>query len=152
MRLSTEEYFLEIALKVSERATCGRGRKVGCVLVNENGYIRATGYNGVPKGFTHCLDEPCPGASFPGDPNSLSQCYAVHAEANALLQLEGDKEKVTTAYTTCSPCRECAKLFANSFVKRIFCLEIYNDRVAEEILEKAGIEVVILGENNVFDQ
>ena len=142
-RLSVNEYFLDIALKVAERATCGRLRKVGCILVDNNNHIKATGYNGVPRGFVHCLDVPCPGAKFPGDPTTLNQCYAVHAEANALLQLGGDKEKVTTAYITCSPCRECAKLLANSFVRKIFCLELYNDLVAERILQEAKIEVII---------
>ena len=56
-RLSNDEYFLEIANTVSQRGTCAR-RKVGCVLVDSANHIVATGYNGVPSGFIHCLDQP----------------------------------------------------------------------------------------------
>lgn len=144
MRISKEQYFLSIAQLVSQRSTCKR-RQAGCVLVDTNNYIKATGYNGVPKGFTHCIDTPCPGAySLSG--TNLEQCYAVHAEVNAFFQLACEKEKVQTAYLTCTPCRECAKLFANSFITKIIALEKYNDVVALEVLKKADIEVVLINE------
>ena len=68
---------------VAERSTCRR-RKVGCVLVDSNNHVVATGYNGVPTHFPHCLDEPCEGATAPSG-ESLEKCLAVHAEQNALL-------------------------------------------------------------------
>jgi dCMP deaminase len=139
-RKSKDEYFLDMAHTVSSRSTCGR-RSVGCVLVDKYGYIKATGYNGVPKGFDHCIDKPCPGLQYKGDPEKLHDCYAVHAEMNAILQLSGNKEGVTKAYTTVSPCRECAKVLANSFVTDIYTSEIYKDPIAEAILEGAGITV-----------
>ena len=54
-RIEIDNYFMEIATTVAKRSTCLR-RSVGCVLVDSNNYIVATGYNGVPKDFTHCLD------------------------------------------------------------------------------------------------
>lgn len=142
MRPSPQEYFLGIAKLVSDRSTCVR-RKAGCVLVDESGYIRATGYNGVPKGFEHCIEEsPCPGANSKSG-TDLINCFAVHAEVNAFMQLEANKERVKTAYLTCTPCRECAKVFANSFVKKIYALEKYPDEIALMILRKSGIEVQI---------
>ena len=62
-RLETDAYFLEIAKTVAQRATCPR-RQVGCVLVNSRNHIVATGYNGVPSGFTHCIDVNCEGAKY----------------------------------------------------------------------------------------
>ena len=60
-RIDTDKYFLEIARTVAKRSTCMR-RSVGCVLVDSQNHIVATGYNGVPTKFTHCLDSPCEGA------------------------------------------------------------------------------------------
>ena len=54
-RIETDKYFLEIATIVAKRSTCLR-RSVGCVLVDTQNHIVATGYNGVPKSFDHCLD------------------------------------------------------------------------------------------------
>ena len=45
-RPSWDEYFLEVAVLVSKRATCLR-RRVGAVLVKDK-KILATGYNGAP--------------------------------------------------------------------------------------------------------
>lgn len=141
-RLSKIEYGLSLAYLVAKRSTCPR-RSVGCVIINEYNFIRATGYNGVPRGFPHCVDTPCPGAQYVGDPSKLGECQAAHAEYNAFLQLSDIKEG-KTAFLTVSPCRECAKLFANSFVDEIYTIEQYNDDVALGILKQAGIKLEIV--------
>ena len=56
-RPSWDEYFLEVAVLVSRRATCLR-RRVGAVLVKDK-KILATGYNGAPSGLKHCIDIGC---------------------------------------------------------------------------------------------
>ena len=48
---------MEIAELVSSRSTCLR-RQVGAVLVRDK-HIISTGYNGAPRGVTHCLDMGC---------------------------------------------------------------------------------------------
>ena len=53
-RPSWDEYFLELADMVASRSTCLR-RHVGAVLVRKDRII-ATGYNGAPRGLSHCLD------------------------------------------------------------------------------------------------
>ena len=53
MRLEIDEYFLNMAKLAALRSTCKR-RQVGCILVDSNNHVAATGYNGVPKGFKHC--------------------------------------------------------------------------------------------------
>lgn len=121
-RPSRDSYFLEIAQVVSKRATCAR-RRVGCVLVDKGNRVLATGYNGVPRGFRHCIDNPCAGASAPSG-TGLDACLATHAEANALLQC-GDTEAIDTCYVTASPCIHCTKLLLNTSCRRVVFLEEY---------------------------
>ena len=139
-RLNVDDYFLSLAKLVSERSTCRR-RKVGCVLVDLDNHIQSTGYNGVPKNFTHCLDIPCEGASAPSGVD-LDKCLAVHAEMNAFLQLRSDD--MLTAYLTTTPCFSCAKVLSNSNVWRIVSEEWYPMPDVKDILSKANIEVDII--------
>lgn len=53
MRLSRDEWGLRLAEVTALRGTCFR-RQVGCVLVNADGRVLATGYNGVASGLPHC--------------------------------------------------------------------------------------------------
>ena len=138
-RLAVDSYFLQMAKLVSERSTCRR-RKVGCVLVDSDKHVVATGYNGVPVNFEHCLDKPCEGANSPSGKN-LDNCLAVHAEQNALLQLRSND--VITAYLTISPCITCAKMLSNSRVLKVVCTAKYIQNDALTILEKANIVVEV---------
>jgi dCMP deaminase len=81
-------------------------------LVDRNGHVIGTGYNGNPRGEPHCLDVPCPGADLPSG-TGLNKCGAIHAEANALLQCRNVME-IEYAYVTASPCTECTKLLKNT--------------------------------------
>jgi dCMP deaminase len=47
-----DEYFMEIAHTISQRATCDRGRS-GCVIARDK-QILVTGYVGSPRGLPHC--------------------------------------------------------------------------------------------------
>ena len=139
-RVNVDSYFLQMAELVAERSTCRR-RKVGCVLVDSNNHVVATGYNGVPTHFPHCLDEPCEGATAPSG-ESLEKCLAVHAEQNALLQLRSND--ILTAYLTVTPCITCAKMLANSRITRIVANREYVQSLAVDVLDKAKIRVDIL--------
>jgi len=139
-RIDTDKYFLEIASIVAKRSTCMR-RSVGCVLVDSQNHIVATGYNGVPSKFTHCLDSPCEGA-FALSGTDLDLCNALHAEVNAFLQLRSDD--ALTAYLTTSPCFSCAKMFANSNVKCVVVKELYVHEKAIDLLKQAGTELRVI--------
>ena len=135
-RLDVDSYFLQMAQLVAKRSTCRR-RSAGCVLVDSNNHVVATGYNGVPTHFTHCLDTPCLGASSPSG-TDLESCFAVHAEQNALLQLRSND--FLTAYLTVSPCITCAKMIANSKIIRIVAQESYTQALSFSILQQANIQ------------
>ena len=141
MRISKDEYFLKIAEVVSERGTCIR-RQVGCVLVDSNDHIVATGFNGVAKGFEHCIDQPCEGATYPSG-ESLDKCEAIHAELNAFLQCRSDDS--LTMYTTTTPCIACAKVICNSNVKRVVSISQYSQDTLS-MFAWAKIKLEILNE------
>jgi len=117
-------------------------RKVGAIIVDEKYHILSTGYNGVPSGFKHCIDEPCIGAK---DPTGNSErCMAVHAEVNAMLQCSRIND-ARTLYVSCTPCIGCAKMICNTPIKRIIASSAYADN-ALYILHLAEIELIIAKE------
>lgn len=135
-RPSIDAYFSDMARLVSTRGTCHR-RKVGCVLVDKNNFVLATGYNGRPKGFNHCQGEHlCSGALSPSGTN-LDGCEAIHAEQNALLQCR-DTQAIAGAYVTAFPCITCVKLLLNTTCDRIVYLEDYPHNRAKEMWQEAG--------------
>jgi dCMP deaminase len=138
-RLAHDEYFLTMLQLVSARSTCRR-RSVGAIIVNFQHQILSTGYNGVPRGFDHCIDRACPGA---GDPSGdTRRCEAVHAEVNALLQCPRH-DLVHTMYVSCTPCFECAKMICNTAMQRIVCLAPYPG-TGSQILTRGGVEIVVV--------
>lgn len=53
MRIDIDEWALRLAEATAARSTCLR-RSVGCVLLDRDGIVLATGYNGVARGMPHC--------------------------------------------------------------------------------------------------
>ncbi len=136
MRKTIESTMMDVAIVLSERSTCGR-RKVGCVLLDSDGKVLSTGYNGVPMGVAHCTDTPCPGNDLPtGMGHDI--CQAIHAEQNALLQC-ADVGKVQTCITTTAPCMACVKLLMNTHCNTIIFAEAYDvHSEAKELWESMG--------------
>jgi dCMP deaminase len=141
-RPSWDEYYLKIALEVSQRATCMR-RKVGAVLVRDKRLL-TTGYNGAPRGVEHCEALGCMRDRL-GIPSGQRHelCRGLHAEMNAILQaaVHGVSVDGATLYCTNSPCSLCAKMLINAGVKRIVVTDGYPDDLATELLKEAGIPV-----------
>ena len=85
-RISKENYYLNIAQTVLERATCLR-RVYGAIIV-KNDEIISTGYNGAPRGRRNCVDMGyCTRERLQvprGERYEL--CRSVHAEANAICR------------------------------------------------------------------
>lgn len=130
IKLSNDKIFMAMALVAAGGSTCIR-RAVGCILVNKYDHIIAVGRNGVPRNFSHCLNNPCEGANAPSGTN-LNLCSAVHSEDNALIQCKTPME-IETAYVTASPCVSCVKSFMNTSCKRIVFMEEYPQPKAKEL-------------------
>ncbi|HOH55694.1 MAG TPA: dCMP deaminase family protein [Paludibacteraceae bacterium] len=127
--------YMRMARIWAENSYCQR-RQVGALLV-KNKMIISDGYNGTPAGFeNNCEDE-----------NGNSKPYVLHAEANAITKVarSHNSSDGATLYVTASPCMECAKLIIQAGIKRVVYGEHYRIMDGIELLERAGIEVVYLG-------
>ncbi|WP_151409939.1 deoxycytidylate deaminase [Anaerococcus sp. Marseille-P9784] len=136
-RLSWQEYFMNLAMTVSQRGTCDRAY-VGCVIVNKENRIVSTGYNGSIKGNPHC-DEI-------GHTMRGGHCIAtIHAEMNALLYCakEGISVNGCIAYVTHFPCLNCTKSLIQAGISKIYYNNAYRvDDYAKELLERNKIPYI----------
>ncbi len=142
MRPTWDAYFMEITRVVASRSTCLR-RKVGATIIKDK-RILTTGYNGAPKGLTHCQEIGCirEEKKVPsGERHEL--CRALHAEQNAILQaaLYGVSIQGATVYCTTHPCVMCAKMMINAGMKEVVITKSYPDQLAAKLLEEAGVRV-----------
>lgn len=130
MRISKDEYYMNIARAVSQRSTCLR-RNYGAVIVND-GIIVSTGYNGSPVGCDNCCDSGYCYRSEQGIPSGerYEDCKAVHAEQNAMIQANYHDLKGSTLYLygfdqeigkeiTGVPCKICNQMLLNAKVAYI---------------------------------
>jgi dCMP deaminase len=134
LRPSWDQYFLKVAMLVSERATCPR-MHCGCVLVKEK-QILSTGYNGSIPGDDHCEDAGCILVE--------NHCVrTIHAEMNAILQCSshGISTRNAAAYVTNMPCTNCAKAMITAGIKEVIIFSDYHDTMAENFFEKAGVNI-----------
>ena len=123
--------YMRMARTWSENSYCAR-RKVGAILVKDQ-MIISDGYNCTPSGFENICE----------DDNNVSQPYVLHAEANALTKVarSNNSSEGATLYVTASPCMECAKLIIQSGIKRVVYGEKYRIMDGVELLERAGVQV-----------
>jgi dCMP deaminase len=103
--------------------------------------IISDGYNGTPSGFENVCE----------DDGNVTKPYVLHAEANAITKLarSNNNSEGSTIYITASPCIECAKLIIQAGIKRVVYGEKYRLTDGIELLERAGIEVIYLGLENI---
>lgn len=142
-RPSWEEYFMEIAYLVAKRSTCLR-RQVGAVVV-KNKNILATGYNGAPRGITHCEVAGCirDKLNVPsGERHEL--CRGLHAEQNAIIQAAYHGTSIAGAdlYCTNRPCIICSKMIINAGIEKVYYQDGYSDPLAEEMVSESGLILI----------
>ena len=131
--------YLRMARIWAENSYCQR-RQVGALVVKDK-MIISDGYNGTPSGFENICE----------DDNNVTKPYVLHAEANAITKLarSNNNSEWATIYITASPCIECAKLIIQAGIKRVVYGEKYRLTDGIELLERAGIEVIYIGLENI---
>jgi dCMP deaminase len=144
IRPSWDEYFMKIAMLVSERSTCLR-HHVGAIIVKDR-RVLTTGYNGSAAGTKDCLELGClrNQLNIPsGERHEI--CRAIHAEQNAIIQASRHGENVMDSiiYCTHSPCIICAKMIINAGIKKIITYSDYPDiGGVKDLLKEAGVQLV----------
>ena len=130
-RVSKENYYLDIAQTVLERATCLR-RVYGAIIVN-NDEIISTGYNGAPRGRANCVDMGYCSREALQVPRGerYELCRSVHAEANAIisaarrdmvggtLYLAGKDAATGEILSDATSCAMCRRLIINAGLKKV---------------------------------
>lgn len=134
--------FFPMALEVAKLSKDPR-TKVGALVVDTRGAVRAVGYNGFPRGVD---DAPSRYAN-----RETKLQLVAHAEANAVANAAA----VGTSLDGCSlvvtkyPCHECAKLIINAGIRQIYTPKPdarsdwkQSNGVAQMLFGEAGVIVI----------
>lgn len=134
-RVNKINYYLDIAMTVSERSTCLR-KKYGAIIV-KNDTIISTGYNGAPRGRLNCCDIGSCTRENLGIPRGerYEMCRSVHAEANAIISASHENMLGSTIYICCTDpsdgsivggtcsCMMCKRMVINAGIKEVIVRE-----------------------------
>ena len=130
-RKTKDNYYLDIADSVRERATCLR-RTYGAIIV-KNDEIISTGYNGAPRGRCNCSDMGVCHREELQIPSGqrYELCRSVHAEANAIisasrrdmlgatLYLAGRDARTGEYLKDTTSCSMCRRMIINAGIERV---------------------------------
>ena len=130
-RISKENYYLDIAETVLERATCLR-RVYGAIIV-KNDEIISTWYNGAPRGRANCVDMGYCSREAMNVPRGerYELCRSVHAEANAIISasrrdmvggtiyLVGRNAATGELLPDATSCLMCRRMVINAGLERV---------------------------------
>ena len=151
-RISKENYYLNIAETVLERATCLR-RVFGAIIV-KNDEIISTGYNGAPRGRRNCVDMGfCTREAMKvprGERYEL--CRSVHAEANAIisaarrdmvggtLYLVGRNAQTGELLHDATSCAMCRRMVINAGLSKVIIRTTASDFSVVDVQDWVNLE------------
>lgn len=131
-RILFEEMALNIALECSKRSE-DLHKKVGCCILNKEGRVLSTGYNGLIPNFNMPIRF--------WNNRDLRRKYIIHAEINALSRIKRDECPYILA-TTLLPCSACAINIASYGIKKVIYKEDYHkDKGSYDIFNFYKIEL-----------
>ena len=139
MRVSKENYYLDIAQTVAERSTCLR-KMYGAIIV-KNDVIVSTGYNGAPRGRKNCTDLGICMRDKLNIPRGerYEMCRSIHSEANAIIAASREQMLGSTLYMACidpktgelvpgtSSCMMCKRQIINAGIARVVIRDTKED-------------------------
>lgn len=139
--ITKAEFYMGTALLTAQRSKDPK-TKVGSCIVDQDGVILSTGYNGFPIGVSDSYGN---WTKEPDDFGAVKHDYVVHSEINAILNASGKSLKGSTIYTTLFPCKECAKAIIQAGIKKVVYLkDTETDRFKTDfskmLFETTGVE------------
>jgi dCMP deaminase len=137
-----DTYFLNFATLASRKSK--DSTQVGCVIVGPDMEIRATGFNGIPRGVRDLgarMDRPA------------KYLWTSHAEENAVAHAArvGVSLKGCVAYVTHQPCARCARMLIQAgiatvcFMGGTTSMPAEEFKVAMQMFEEAHVAVMYYG-------
>ena len=162
-RISKENYYLDIAETVLERATCLR-RIYGAIIV-KNDEIISTGYNGAPRGRANCVDMGYCSREAMKVPRGerYELCRSVHAEANAIISasrrdmaggtiyLVGRNAATGELLNDATSCLMCRRMIINAGLDRVVIRRTETEfevvhlvHVGHEVQQLAGVAPFVI--------
>jgi len=138
--ISSDLYFYNLCVAIASKSHC-LSRQIGAILVFEDSII-STGYNGPPRGVSHC-EHACPrkAVGYPSG-EGLHLCPAAHAEANCIVNAArlGIQTLDSTMYMNCPiPCAECTKLIINAGITHLVVEDASFYSTNTELMERLYI-------------
>jgi len=141
-----QKRFLDMAEGVGEWSK-DRSTKVGCVIVDDNRVVLATGYNGFPRGIDDDVDE--------RHERPAKYMWTEHSERNALYSAarNGVRLDRSTIFVPWLPCADCARGIIQCGIKAVVTkklddLDLKKARWAEshsfsmKLFEESGMNLV----------
>jgi dCMP deaminase len=145
--------FMDLAIHIASWSK-DRSTKVGCVIVGPDNEIRATGYNGFPRGLNDDVDE--------RHARPAKYRWTEHSERNAIYNAAriGVPLGGCRMYLPWFPCMDCARALVQSGIVQLIAMkpDLTHETWGEEhqqaiqLLFEAGVEIlwyedgVIIGE------
>lgn len=111
-----DQRFLDLARTIAGWSK-DRSRQVACVIVGPNHEIRATGYNGFPRGVDDSVES--------RHQRPAKYRWTEHAERNAIYNAArtGVSTMGCTAYLPWYPCMDCARALVQSGIIIVVAIE-----------------------------
>ena len=162
-RISKENYYLDIAETVLERATCLR-RVYGAIIV-KNDEIIATGYNGAPRGRANCVDMGYCSREAMKVPRGerYELCRSVHAEANAIISasrrdmvggtiyLVGRDARTGELLADATSCLMCRRMVINAGLEKVVIRRTETEFETVPVADWIAEDDLLTPENVVMD-
>ena len=127
-------------------------RKVGSVIVGANNEIRATGFNGIPRGVNGSRDDRHSRAS------GEKYLWFEHAERNAIYNAASTGTPIsgTRMYVNSFPCADCTRAIIQSGIDALHTFNFAPDDpkysrhflVSQEMLSEAAVQVKLFERND----
>lgn len=118
---------MHVATVVARRSRCVR--RYGAVIVDDRNRVAAIGHNGPPADLAGTLEgscvDWCPHAQERTEDHSgYGTCVSIHAETNSIIRLSNRNALLEgTIYVSGLVCWDCAKIIANSGLRRVVMLD-----------------------------
>lgn len=134
------DYFAEMARLVASKSK-DPSTKVGCVIVNSDKVVVATGYNGIPRGVEDRPERMERPAKY---------LWTSHAEENAVAQAArvGMALKGGIAFITHAPCSRCARTLIQAGIVEV----IIDDGTTSMPMEEFDVAMKMFSEAGVHIQ